>query len=95
MYRLKIITVGKPKKNCWAESIAHYEKMLRPVLRIETVQVRVCPQAAGAERKRQESELILARIAPRDILVALHESGEHLTSLDFAAFLRTRLEAPQ
>jgi 23S rRNA (pseudouridine1915-N3)-methyltransferase len=94
MYRIKIITVGKIKKNYYLEAIAHYSKMLRPVLRIDVQNVKDCPQADGAERKRLESLRILDKIGPKDTLVALHETGRLFTSLDFASFLRPLLENP-
>jgi 23S rRNA (pseudouridine1915-N3)-methyltransferase len=94
MYRLKIITVGKIKKNYYLEAIAHYAKMLKPVLRIDVHNVKDCPQAEGAERKRLESLRILEKIGPKDTLVALHETGKLFTSPDFASFLRPLLENP-
>jgi 23S rRNA (pseudouridine1915-N3)-methyltransferase len=95
MFRLKIISVGKPKKKWWAEAIAHYGKMLTPVVRVESVHVKDCPQATGPERKRQEAQQILNKIGPKDHLIALHETGTLMNSVDFAAFLRARLEDPQ
>ncbi len=94
MYRLKIITVGKIKKNYYLDAITHYSKMLKPVLRIDVHNVKDCPQAEGTERKRQESERILEKIGPRDTLIAMHEAGRLFTSVDFAAFLRPLLENP-
>ncbi len=94
MYRLKIISVGKMKKKYWLEAIAHYGKMLSPFVRIEVINVKDCPHAEGAERKRQESERILEKIGPKDRLIALHETGIKLTSREFAFFLRPHLENP-
>lgn len=94
MYRLKIIAVGKTKKNYYLEAIAHYSKMLRPVVRIDVHNVKDCPQAEGEDRKRQESVRILEKVGPRDTLVALHESGRLFTSVEFAHFLRPLLENP-
>jgi 23S rRNA (pseudouridine1915-N3)-methyltransferase len=69
--------------------------MLTPVVRVEAVHVKDCPQALGQERKRQESQQILNKISPKDHIVALHETGTLMTSMDFAEFLRARLEDPQ
>jgi len=95
MYRLKIIYVGKTKKKYWLEAIAHYAKMLTPVIRIENVPVKDCADAQGDERKRIESARILEKVGPRDTLVALHESGTLMTSVEFASYLRPLLENPQ
>lgn len=94
MYRLKLITVGKIKKNYYLEAMEHYAKMLRPVVRIDVQNVKDCPQADGAERRRLESARILDKIGPRDTLVALHEAGRLFTSVEFASFLRPLLEIP-
>lgn len=94
MFRLKIISVGKIKKNYWIEAIAHYEKMLRPVLRIESHQVKDCPHLQNDERKRLESERILEKIGPHDCLVALHETGKGFSSVEFAGFMLPLLENP-
>jgi len=94
MYRLKVVSVGKMKKKYWLEAVAHYAKMLTPVVRVEAVTVKDCPHAEGEERKQVESSRILEKIGPRDTLVALHEAGTTYTSRDFAAFLRPLLENP-
>ena len=94
MYRIKIIAVGRIKKKYYLEAIDHYAKMLRPVVRIDVHNVKDCPAAEGAERKRQESERILEKVGPRDTLIALHEAGRLFTSVDFAPFLRPLLENP-
>lgn len=94
MYKLKIISVGKIKKNYWSEAIAHYDKMLRPVVRIEAQNVKDCPQAEGSERKKQESDRLLEKIGPQDTLIALHEAGSCFTSVEFARFLLPLLENP-
>jgi 23S rRNA (pseudouridine1915-N3)-methyltransferase len=93
MYRLKVVSVGKIKKKYWLEAVAHYAKMLTPVIRVEAVTVKDS-HAEGDERKRVESSRILEKIGPRDTLVALHEAGSTYTSRDFAAFLRPLLENP-
>ena len=95
MYRIKIISVGKIKKKYWVDAIAHYAKMLTPLLRIDAVSVKDCPHAEGEERKRLESARILEKVGPKDVLVALHETGLHKTSREFAAFVRPLFESPQ
>ena len=94
MYRLKIITVGKIKKKYYLDAMEHYAKMLRQVVRIDVQNVKDCPQAEGAERKRLESARILEKVGPKDTLVALHETGRLFTSVEFAAFLRPLLGNP-
>ena len=95
MYRLKIVCVGRTKKKYWAEAIGHYAKMLAPMVRVDAVSVKDCPNAGGEERKRVESERILEKVGPRDTLVALHETGRLMDSRDFAVFVRPLFESPQ
>lgn len=95
MYKIKIISVGKIKKSYWAEAISHYEKMLRPLMRIDVHHVKDCPQAQPAERKKTECERILEKLHPKDKVLALHEKGVLMNSIEFATFLRPQLEDPQ
>lgn len=95
MYRIKIICVGKIKKKYWLEAIAHYAKMLTPMMRIDAYSVKDCPHAEGEERKRTESARILEKVGPRDTLVTLHETGALMNSREFAAFARPLFENPQ
>ncbi len=95
MYRIKIICVGKIKKKYWIEAIGHYAKMLGPLLRIDTYNVKDCAHAEGDERKRLESERILAKVAPKDTIIAMHEAGRLMTSREFANFARPLFENPQ
>ena len=95
MYRIKIICVGKIKKKYWIEAIGHYAKMLGPLLRIDTYNVKDCAHAEGDERKRLESERILAKVAPKDTIIAMHEAGRLMTYREFANFARPLFENPQ
>lgn len=95
MYRIKIICVGKMKKGYWLEAVEHYSKMLRSVIRIDTVHVKECAVGRPEDRKRQESARILEKVDARDTLLVLHEHGRLFSSVEFAQFLRPNLEAPQ
>ena len=93
MYRLKIISVGKIKKDYWLGAMEHYEKMLRPMLKIEAVIVKDCSHLQGEERKRMECGLILQKISAKERVIALTEHGNTYDSPGFAAFMRGQLEA--
>lgn len=95
MYRIKIICVGKIRKGYWQDAVGHYAKMLHSMMRIETVHVKECASGRSEDRKRQESARILEKVEAKDTLLVLHEHGRLFASVEFANFLRPRLEAPQ
>lgn len=92
MYKVKIISVGKVKKNYWSDALAHYEKMLKSSLRVEAMWVKDCSHLQGEERRIQESALIEKKVQTRDYVIALHEQGTLQDSHAFASRLRTWLE---
>lgn len=71
----------------YAERLSHY-------LQFEVLEL---PSARGdneASNKARESDAILAKVAPRDRLVALDERGRMFNSLDFSRYLsRTQNES--
>lgn len=94
MFKIKILTVGKIKKDYWVQAIAHYAKMLREDILVQSIVVKDCPGAVGDERKRLEGKRILEKIDSKDLVIALHETGQTMDSPSFAKFLRPVLEAP-
>lgn len=94
MFKIKVISVGKIKKSYWADAIFHYKKMLCPMMRIDVHHVKDSSQAQHAERKRTECERILEKLNPKDRVLALHEKGTLMNSIEFATFLRPQLEDP-
>lgn len=94
MYKIKIIIVGRLKKNYWQQALAHYQKMMRAMLKIEMVVVKEVGQGSVQERKRLEGMQILKKINTQDRIIALHERGQSFDSLQFAKFLGQNLDQP-
>lgn len=94
MYKIKLITVGRIKKGYWLDALQHYRKMLQGFMRIEHIEIKDCPHLSNAERKEQESVLIMQKISPKDRVLALHEHGTSYDSQRFAVLLRHELEQP-
>jgi len=82
--KFKIIAVGKIKKNWINAGINEYLKRL-PQLEILEI------KDAG---KQKELSKILSLIKKKDKLIALSETGESLTSVEFASFINKELLQP-
>ena len=82
------------QKRLLAQAIAHYTKMLRADILVQPIVVKDAPDTEDEERKRLEGKRILQKIEPKDMLIALHETGQSMDSRGFARFLRPVLEAP-
>ncbi len=83
--RIRIIAVGKDRSGLYAPAVAEYAKRLARYVKLEIVEVPEARRHAGTPRARdEEGESLLARIGPRDRVVALDERGEEETSTAFA-----------
>ena len=84
--RLRIVAVGKDRSGLYAPAVEEYAKRLGRYARFELVEVPEARRHAGTpQAKEEEGEALLAKVAPRDRVVALDERGEELTSVAFAA----------
>ena len=82
--KFTIIAVGKIKKNWINSGIEEYLKRL-PQLNIIEI------KDAGKEK---ELSKILSLVKKQDKLITLSETGESLTSLEFASFIKQELLQP-
>ncbi|MBC8143097.1 MAG: 23S rRNA (pseudouridine(1915)-N(3))-methyltransferase RlmH [Armatimonadetes bacterium] len=95
---VKIIAVGKLRESYWKAAQEEYAKRLQAfTTRLEIVEVGDEPtpddaspaqETAGRDR---EAERILAKIVPRDFVIALDGTGKIFTSPAFATHLETLL----
>ncbi len=96
---IKIIAVGKLREPFWKAAQEEYAKRLQTfTTRLEIIEVsdEATPDDASPAQenigREREAERILAKIAPRDYVIALDGSrGKSLTSPDFAAHLENVL----
>ncbi|MFL5303445.1 MAG: 23S rRNA (pseudouridine(1915)-N(3))-methyltransferase RlmH [Anaeromyxobacteraceae bacterium] len=83
--RLRVVAVGKDRSGLYAPAVAEYAARLGHYLRFEIVEVPEAKRHAGTPRAREEeAETILARLDPREHVVALDERGKEYASVDFA-----------
>ena len=83
--RLILICVGKIRQP-FDDDVAHYERLLSRLARVETIELR----EGDVER---EGEAILKRIPPESHVCALDREGRTITSESLAAFLEERRTA--
>jgi 23S rRNA (pseudouridine1915-N3)-methyltransferase len=78
--RLKLISVGKGRSDPTAPLVADYVARIRKFVPFEEIVLKTDADARVAERMRREAE-------KSDLLVALDERGEQLTSREFSALV--------
>lgn len=91
---LKIIALGKNKSGFLKKGIAEYEKRLGGFIKCK---LEILPDVKLSKTnnidivKQKEAEIILANIRRRDYMIALDETGEQFSSVNFANFLSKRI----
>ncbi len=83
MKDIKILTIGKEKIDC-----QEYTKRMR--WKIELLQFPHAKKSSAEEQKREESKQMLTKVQPKAYLIALHEHGKQLSSIEFAAAIREK-----
>ena len=83
--RVRVVAVGKDRSGLYAPAVAEYAQRLGRYLRFELVELPEARRHAGTPRaKEEEGEAILARLDPREHVVALDERGKEWTSVELA-----------
>ncbi len=83
--RLRVLAVGRDRSGLYAPAVEEYASRLARALRFELVEVPEARKLAGTPRAREEEGAsLLAKIGPREHVVALDERGEELTSAGLA-----------
>ncbi len=79
--RLRILAVGRDRSGLYAPAVEEYCSRLARTVRFELVEVPEARKLAGTPRAREEEGAsLLAKLGPREHVVALDERGEELTS---------------
>lgn len=83
---IKIISVGKKHDSWVSEGIERYESRLKKPYVIEWV---LLPHSAlqDAAARQEESERLLAKVAPQDFVILLDELGDEFDSPQLAKLL--------
>lgn len=83
--RIRIVAVGRDRSGLYAPAVEEYAKRLGRHVRFELVEVPEARRHAGTPRaKEEEGEALLAKLGPRERVVALDERGTEETSVAFA-----------
>ncbi|BDG03792.1 23S rRNA (pseudouridine(1915)-N(3))-methyltransferase RlmH [Anaeromyxobacter oryzae] len=94
--KLRVVAVGKDRSGLYAPAVEEYAKRLGRYVRFELVEVPEARKHAGTpQAKDEEAATLLAKLGPRDRLVALDERGDELTSAAFAQRVQRWLERGQ
>lgn len=94
--KVRVVAVGRDRSGLYAPGVEEYAKRLSRQLRFELVEVPEARKLAGTPQAREEeAATLLARVGPRERLVALDERGEELTSQELAARVRRWMERGQ
>ena len=83
--KLRILSIGRDRSGLYQPAIEEYAGRISRILKLELVELAEARKHAGTPRARdEEGEALLARIDPRDRVVALDERGDESTSAAFA-----------
>jgi 23S rRNA (pseudouridine1915-N3)-methyltransferase len=83
--RVRLLTVGRDRSGLYAPAVDEYVSRLARVLKFELVELPEAKKHAGTpQAKDEEAATILARLEPRERVVALDERGEEPTSVELA-----------
>lgn len=87
--RVRLLCVGRDRSGLFAPAVDEYADRLGRYLRFELAAVPEARRLAGTARAREEEGAsLLAKLDPREHVVALDERGEELTSLQLAQRVR-------
>jgi 23S rRNA (pseudouridine1915-N3)-methyltransferase len=90
--KLTFLSVGKDLSGLFAPGVEEYLGRLRHAAKVEVVEL-AASRAQGARARDEEGESLLARLGPRDALVALDERGQGLSSVELAVWVGRQREA--
>jgi 23S rRNA (pseudouridine1915-N3)-methyltransferase len=83
--KLRVLAVGRDRSGLYAPAAAEYAARLGRYVRFELVELPEARKHAGTPRaKEEEGASLLARIDPREHVVALDERGKEYTSVELA-----------
>lgn len=92
--KIILLVVGKTTEKHFAEGLKDYTSRLSHYadFRIEVVpDLRNTKNLTQEQQKEEEGKLILRQIQPGDDLILLDERGREMRSVEFAAWLQTRI----
>jgi len=92
--KIKLLSIGKTEEKYLKEGIDIYRKKLTHYFPFDYEELPAIKQTKNLsfnEQKKRESEVILKKISPSDIVVLLDERGTTYSSIDFSEFVQQRM----
>ncbi len=84
--KLTFLSVGKDRSGLFSPGVDEYVKRLSHTAKVAVFELPES-RASGSKAKEEEGKALLAKLSPRDVLVALDERGKGLSSVDLAKWL--------
>jgi 23S rRNA (pseudouridine1915-N3)-methyltransferase len=91
--RLRLLAIGKDRSGLYAPAVAEYAQRLSRYVKFELVELPEARKHAGTPRaKEEEAATLLAKLDPRERVVALDERGKEYTSVELARRMESWLQ---
>lgn len=89
--KITLIIIGKTHENYLVEGIAIFQKRLKHYCQFELIELKDVKSTENKEDLiKAESDLVLAKISVKDLLILLDERGQQYSSKAFATFIEKR-----
>jgi len=88
--KLRLVSFGKDRSGLFAPGVEEYAERLRHVTKVELLELPES-RASGEKAKADEAKALFAKLGPREVLVALDETGRALGSVELARWLEQRM----
>ena len=91
--KLRLLAIGRDRSGLYAPAVEEYAGRISRYVRFELVELPEARKHAGTARaKEEEAETLLAKLDPRERVVALDERGKEWTSVELAGRVRGWVE---
>lgn len=90
--KLTFLSVGKDRSGLFAPGVEEYRGRLAHWATVELAEL-PASRASGARAREEEGQALLRRLKGREVLVALDERGQALSSVELATWLGRQREA--
>ena len=85
--KLTVLSVGKDKAGLFSAGVDEYLGRLKHYAEPKLIELKAS-QHSGAAAKADEGKRLLEQLGPRDVLVAMDETGKSYSSRELAAFVQ-------
>lgn len=93
---IKLLAIGKTDSSQLQELIEVYQKRLQHYINFEIElipDIKHTKNLSEEQQKQKESNVILKKLTPTDVLILFDEKGKHYSSIEFSAYLQKKMNA--